>query len=285
MEAINFQNLCSRLTAVYDQREARALLYIYIEDVFGWNRTDVCMGALDSLSDKGRERLESDLQRLEKGEPLQYVTGIARFRNRDFHVEQGVLIPRPETEELVGLAIDNCPKKALRRGARCLDIGTGSGCIAISMALEIPGAAITAWDISDSALRIASANAERLGAPVTFQKKNALSLQDEVTEPQWDCIVSNPPYVCQSEKKDMDINVLNHEPHLALFVDDADPLIFYRHIGRYAIRNLSPQGILLYEINERYGQETADMLKSLGFKKAQIIKDQFSKPRFIKVSL
>ena len=235
------------------------------------------------------------MQRLEKGEPVQYIIGVADFFGRQFHVAPGVLIPRPETEELCRwiLASD---KHGLTRTVReishqsdanILDIGTGSGCIAITLALELPDAQVTAWDISDDALRIAAGNAKSLGANVTFKHRDVLdsslfTLHSSL--PKWDLIVSNPPYICEKEKSPMECNVLDHEPHLALFVPDDDPLLFYRAIAQYAADALKAQGSLFFEINPLYADDLARMLRMMSYNDILIHQDQFGKPRFLKAT-
>ena len=222
--------------------------------------------------------------RLEKGEPVQYIIGVADFYGRQFQVAPGVLIPRPETSELCRWII-SCRQEA---GGRILDIGTGSGCIAITLALDIPDAIVTAWDISDDALRIASENARRLGASVTFEHCNALNISltshlSPLTS-HYDLIVSNPPYICEKEKSAMECNVLDHEPHLALFVPDDDPLLFYRTIAQYAAEALTAQGSLFFEINPLYADDLAQMLRMMSYHGILIHQDQFGKPRFLKAT-
>jgi release factor glutamine methyltransferase len=260
--------------------------------------TDIVCGKLDELTDAEQSELERMMQRLESGEPVQYVTGTAEFCGRQFHVEPGVLIPRPETEELCRWVIE----ERRREGEyQVLDVGTGSGCIAITLALEMPQAKVTAWDISDDALRIAKKNAEALGAEVTFEQRDALNHGDRhsdlrcatIIEPvpmihpvpmiqQWDAIVSNPPYVCQKEAATMERHVLEHEPHLALFVPDDDPLRFYRAIAKYGQKTLKPNGLLYFELNPLYASETESMVRELGYAETEIKLDMFGKQRFLK---
>ena len=241
--------------------------------------------------------------RLEKGEPVQYVIGTADFCGRQFHVAPGVLIPRPETAELCRWITSHGDRHSVRSNlTECLspceviDIGTGSGCIAITLALEIPKAKVTAWDISDEALHIAKENAKALDAEVIFEKKDILNIIPEQSSPtrslshlspltsKYDIIVSNPPYICDKEKELMEKNVLEHEPHLALFVPDNDPLLFYRAIAKYAIDALKPDGMLFFELNPIYAENTESLLLDLGFKHTELKKDQYGKLRFLKAT-
>ena len=290
---MRYRDLWQRLLSLYDEREAKAIVRLVLEERFGLTLAEM-LGA--SLNEKlnikneksnGEEELEDMMRRLEQGEPVQYVLGEAWFCGRRFHVEPGVLIPRPETEMLVewGLqgdiqTIDKEIKEAPRRGMKVLDIGTGSGCIAISLALGLPSASVVAWDVSDAALRIARANAEQLGAEVSFVKQDALAAPDDIA--RWDVIVSNPPYVCASEAAQMEPHVLEHEPHEALFVPDNDALLFYRAIAQYARRALKPGGRLFFEINPLYATELSSLLKSMGFAEVELRDDQFGKCRMIK---
>ena len=218
--------------------------------------------------------------RLEKAEPVQYVLGVADFCGRQFHVAPGVLIPRPETAEL-------CQLIAKDGGRNILDIGTGSGCIAITLALNIPGSKVTAWDISGAALSIAKGNAKSLGANVVFEHQDALNISltshlSPLTSELWDVIVSNPPYICRREADEMEKNVLEYEPDTALFVPDDDPLLFYRHIMNYAQSSLRSGGRLYFEINPLYADSIVEQLQQLDFTDVDKINDQFAKARFIK---
>ncbi len=261
---------------------------------YGLTMTDIIGGAVETLDES---RLNEQLRRLQAGEPVQYVLGRTFFCGHEFRVRPGVLIPRPETEELVGVACDRVARYGERSGrsdgegsgraVRILDIGTGSGCIAISLALAIPDAQVEAWDISDEALAIARENARRLGAKVTFKKEDILRKQ--IAPSFWRglgeavgeaVIISNPPYICEKERKDMEQRVLDHEPSLALFVPDDDPLLFYRAIAEYATRALTPKGLLLFEINPLYKDAMEEMLLSLHFHDIVFHEDQFGKIRF-----
>ena len=250
---------------------------ILIEDVFGLSLTDICSGALEKLSEADKRKLEELKKRLKEGEPVQYVTGKVPFCGYVFHVAPGVLIPRPETEELVEMISAITAKTENRKTV--LDIGTGSGCIAITLALR--GNDVTAWDISEDALRIAKENAERLGAAVTFEKRDILQSQDSVAAGRWDIIVSNPPYICQKEAADMESNVLDHEPHEALFVPDDEPMLFYDAIARYGMSSLKDGGMLAFEINPLYAEELEQQLLTLGYHDVEVHQDFFGKKRFI----
>ena len=270
-----YRELWQKLLTVYDEGEAKAVVTWLMDVCFHLSLSDLIGGALERLTETDNQRLEQMMQRLAQGEPVQYVAGRTEFCGHWFHVEPGVLIPRPETEEL-------CEWVGLPRlgGCSILDIGTGSGCIAISLALGMPEAQVTAWDISPKALRIASENAKRLGANVSFLQRDAL------TPPQdtdcWDIIVSNPPYVCDNERQQMHSGVLDHEPHQALFVPDDDPLLFYRAIGQYASKALRRGGSLYFEINPLYHEPLCRLLKELGFSEITTKTDQFGKQRMVK---
>lgn len=298
---MTYHDICQRLTPLYGPQEAKAITRMLLEDLFSLSFADILCGATEHLSDADTLRLQQSVARLLDSEPLQYVTGTAFFCGHPFHVAPGVLIPRPETEWIVDTAVDLVTSSA----PRILDIGTGSGCIAtsISLALADKHCYTEAWDISEDALRIATDNAARLGAEVEFRRRDALRLEEEKSEEMrlekekggaealsdtnaaaesWDIIVSNPPYICNREAADMHANVLRHEPHLALFVPDTDPLLFYRAIARYAMRSLRKGGWLLFECNTLYAHDTARMASDMGFAKSVVEDDCFGKPRFVK---
>ena len=397
---MTYNQLWKRLTAIYNEREAQAIVRTVLDALFGMSLTDICLGKVTQLSADDTTRLEKIMQRLEKSEPVQYVLGAGWFAGRLFDVAPGVLIPRPETEDLVKWACDEAKEKekednskeergkeekevskkgeapqkeeqllssplkeeeeglrkgkdasqkeeqplssllkeekeglrkgkdasqkeeqplstplkeekeGLRKGKDAsqkeeqhlssllksnkevsekgeevphpsiLDIGTGSGCIAITVALALPQARVTAWDISTDALAIAAGNAHRLGASVRFEHQDALSAPDD--EERWDVIVSNPPYICDKERADMSDNVLCYEPELALFVPDSDPLLFYRAIARYASKALKPGGRLLFETNTAYVHEVAQTMANEGFTAIEVRNDCFGKPRMVK---
>lgn len=294
---MTYHDICQRLTPLYGPQEAKAMTRLLLEDLFSLSFADILCGATEHLSDADTLRLQQSVARLLDAEPLQYVTGTAFFCGHPFHVAPGVLIPRPETEWIVDTAVNLVMSSA----PRILDIGTGSGCIAtsISLALADRHCHTEAWDISEDALRIAADNAERLGADVKFCRRDALRLEEDFPAEEnqggaealsdtnaaaesWDIIVSNPPYICNREAADMHANVLRHEPHLALFVPDTDPLLFYRAIARYAMRSLRKGCWLLFECNTLYAHDTAQMALDMGFATSVVEDDCFGKPRFVK---
>lgn len=297
---MTYNQLWKRLTAIYNEREAQAIVRTVLDALFGMSLTDICLGKVTQLSADDTTRLEKIIQRLEKSEPVQYVLGAEWFAGRLFSVAPGVLIPRPETENLVKWACDEAKEKEKEDNGKeergkeeeedskeeeaphpsILDIGTGSGCIAITVALALPQARVTAWDISPDALAIAAGNAHKLGASVRFEHQDALSAPDD--EERWDVIVSNPPYICDRERADMSDNVLSYEPELALFVPDSDPLLFYRAIAHYASKALKPGGRLLFETNTAYAHEVAQAMADEGFTAIEVRNDCFGKPRMVK---
>ena len=300
---MTYEDSWHRLLSLYDADEAKAIVRWVLDVRFGMSFTDILCGKVSELSADDQTELEKIMLRLEKGEPVQYVIGTADFCGRQFHVAPGVLIPRPETAELCRWITSHGDRHSVRSNlTECLspceviDIGTGSGCIAITLALEIPKAKVTAWDISDEALHIAKENAKALDAEVIFEKKDILNIIPEQSSPtrslshlspltsKYDIIVSNPPYICDKEKELMEKNVLEHEPHLALFVPDNDPLLFYRAIAKYAIDALKPDGMVFFELNPIYAEDTESMLLNMGFKDTELRKDQYGKLRFLKAT-
>lgn len=282
---MTYSEIWHRIATSYEDGEARAIARILIEELFGLSYTDIVCGATDQLSADDTLRLDTAVRRIEQGEPLQHVLGYADFCGNHFGVNASVLIPRPETEWLVdeGERLMNGASNAAPSAPKhILDIGTGSGCIAISLKLRLGEAYVEAWDISEEALRTAESNAKALKAEVAFCKRDALRAEESVAP--WDLIVSNPPYICDSERADMDDNVLLHEPHTALFVPDDDPLRFYRAIARYALRSLSNGGSLLFECNTRYAEATGKMMREMGFEDVTVNDDCFGLPRFVKGS-
>lgn len=265
-------NALQRLQQAYPMGEARALYELIMETRFALTRTDLLLGKDTTLSATDQAELVEIVERVAKREPVQYVLGQETFCGHTFRVAPGVLIPRPETQQLVRLVQRQMPARS-----RILDIGTGSGCIAVTLALS--GYSVTAFDISSDALAIARQNAAGLSAEVRFRQEDILS--PAVTDETWDAIVSNPPYICQSEAKDMEDNVLRHEPHLALFVPDEDPLLFYRAIAAYGQTHLTDGGRLFFEINRAYARQTSEMLTQTGYIGVEIIKDQYDNDRFV----
>ena len=268
-----FTSLRQQLATCYPEREAHAVALRVLEDAFGVSRTDVYADKVRKFSSEEEQRWQHIAERLSAGEPLQYVLGEAEFCGRSFGVAPGVLIPRPAAEELVALV-----EQSVSGRCRILDAGTGSGCIAVSLALALPEAEVQAWDISPEALSVAQGNAERWGAAVDFRLCDMLiATPDE----RFDVVVSNPPYVCERERLDMTRQVLEHEPGLALFVPDDDPLRFYRALVGLSVRCLNSGGLLAVEINEAYGAETADLFSRSGLTEVQMLFDGFGKPRFV----
>ena len=275
---MTYEQLWHRLTPLYDAGEAKAIVRWVLDARFSLSMTDILCGKVTELSSNDQTELEKMMVRLEKAEPVQYVLGTAEFCGRQFKVAPGVLIPRPETAELCELILSDHPT-----GGKILDIGTGSGCIAITLALEIPEAEVTAWDISDDALRIASDNAKRLNAPIHFEHRDVLD-SSLLTPPSslLTTIVSNPPYIAPHERDEMSKNVLDYEPETALFASEDNPIIFYERIGDYAIRSLNPGGKLYFELNPLTAHAVENYLKSIGFQEIDIRQDQFGKQRFLK---
>ncbi|WP_334105723.1 HemK/PrmC family methyltransferase [Leyella stercorea] len=311
---MTYSEIWHRIATSYDDGEARAIARILIEELFGLSYADIVCGATEQLSADDTLRLDTAVRRIEQGEPLQHVLGYADFCGNRFSVNSSVLIPRPETEWLVDEGAKLMSTTATSSPKRILDIGTGSGCIAISLKLRLGDAYVEAWDISEEALRTAQDNADALKAEVAFRKKDALKAEEEgcseeeclqggalvssaptgqtkdsinsneanILAAPWDLIVSNPPYICDSERSAMDDNVLLHEPHTALFVPDDDPLRFYRAIARYALLTLNIGGSLLFECNTRYAEATGKMLSDMGFEEVTVSDDCFSLPRFVR---
>ena len=268
-------NCLKELKQHYGTAEGYALYRLVMEECFGLTHTDILLGKDNQISEENQARLLEITGRLLKNEPVQYVLGYADFCGHRFAVRPGVLIPRPETELLVQKALELVHGMEGVTEPEALDIGTGSGCIAVSMALA--GCRVTAMDISEEALGIAMQNATALNAEVAFVHENIL--QPSRTAQQWHVIVSNPPYICLHEAEAMERNVLDYEPHNALFVPDTDPLIFYRAIASYAMSHLSAGGWLCLEINQAYPDEMEKLLSSFGFKDVTIQKDQYGKDR------
>lgn len=275
------------LTARYGSGEARAIYELVMWRRFGLSRTDILLGKDTNLSADDKAELQIIIHRIAKGEPVQYVLGCEEFCGHTFLVGPGVLIPRPETQQLVQLV-----QSHVAPGSKVLDVGTGSGCIAITLALA--GYRLTALDVSEEALDYARRNAGRLGAEVEFVKgniqtlsnspskgktKEGLALEGEVW--RGSAIVSNPPYVCEKEAAEMDENVLMHEPHLALFVPDDDPLLFYRAIADYGLQHLEAEGWLFFEANRAYAAQVGELLVQKGYTNVKTIKDEYDNDRFV----
>ena len=276
-----YQQFWQSLTPLYDAGEAQAIVRTVLDVEYGMTLTDIICGKVNELSSDEERNLEEIIIRLQNGEPVQYVLGEADFAGRTFHVEPGVLIPRPETAELCQWIEENVSSLEADDPKQILDICTGSGCIAITLGLTIPNSEVTGWDISEDALRIAQGNVEMLKVGnVRIEYQDALMLPKAAEAA--DIIVSNPPYICEKEKADMEKNVLEHEPSIALFVPDEDPLKFYRAIAEYASSALKSEGALYFEINPIYEKETREMLEELGFKDIETKEDAFGKKRMMK---
>lgn len=271
---MTYNQLWRQLTPLYDDREAQAIMRMVLEVAFGLSTVDLYMGKVSELSAESHLKLEEIMRRLLDSEPVQYVLGQADFCGRTFKVCPDVLIPRPETQQLLTMIAP-----AADGPFTLLDIGTGSGCIAITAALDHPQARVSAWDLSPRALETARANGQRLQAQVEWIQQDALHPPHDVD--RWDYIVSNPPYICLNERPQMADNVTRHEPEMALYVPDDDPLRFYRAIAGYACHALRPQGRLLFEINPLYADPLQQMLTQMGFAHVAGTEDLFGKLRFI----
>ena len=265
------------LRGIYPDSEALSLAKMLLVEAFGFSTLELYGGKDKEISGKRRDVLDKMLSRLQKNEPIQYVLGKETFCGLDFEVDSNVLIPRPETRELVEWIVAD---RKLDASCRILDIGTGSGCISISLAKFLSGAEVEAWDISEGALEVARRNAARNAVEVLFRQQDVLYALPGET--RYDVIVSNPPYITEKEKLDMDANVLDWEPSAALFVPDADPLLFYRKIAELGFSILKAGGTLYFEINRAYGQETVAMLEGLNYKQIELRKDEWGNDRMIK---
>lgn len=273
-----FLQMRQALSAVYDAREAHALALLVLEEVFGVSAVDVYADKVRNFSEEEHGSLANILQRLCNSEPVQYVLGYADFDGLRLAVSPATLIPRPETEELVAWVAAESAEKP----CRLLDVGTGSGCIAIALAHRLPQATVEAWDVSEEALAVARKNVESLGVNVGFTCCDLLA--EPQTQGAFDFIVSNPPYICESEQADMEAHVLRHEPHLALFVPNDDPLRFYRALARLGQRALSAGGSIFMEINQAYGAETAALFEAMGYR-TELRRDFFRKDRMLRATL
>lgn len=282
-----YDNLLQQITA-YERQEAKEIVFWLMEFYLDLRKIDI-------LGDKSFEKAidwANIIERLNTHEPIQHILGETEFYGRRFLVNDSVLIPRPETEELVKYIVDKQKNQfpVTNNPLQILDIGTGSGCIAISLAKELPNFKVFAYDISEKALETAKKNAELNKADVTFEKVDILSSQLSIINGRRSAyplsiIVSNPPYVTKQEIDRMQKNVLDFEPHLALFVEDSEPLIFYEAIANFAFNNLTNNGLVAVEINEALGEETADIFRRKGFSEVEIIKDIHQKDRFVSAVL
>ncbi|CAN1497859.1 HemK Methylase of polypeptide chain release factors [Flavobacteriaceae bacterium] len=269
----------AQLISIYDEMEAESFFYLILENQRQLRRIDLALN-IDLVFSKEEILIWNEiLEKLQLEIPIQYILGTTHFYGLEFNVNENVLIPRPETEELVEWIISSAVNMPKFKNIKILDIGTGSGCIAISLAKNIPNSEVFAIDISDKALATAKENADLNKVTVAFIQKNILETND--LEQQFDIIVSNPPYVRNLEKAEIKPNVLANEPHLALFVADDDALIFYRKIAELATKNLSAEGKLFFEINQYLGKETLELLEKMNFKNSELRKDIYGNDRMI----
>lgn len=283
-----FNQLVSEITSVYEENEAKSIVYLLLEYYLNISKMDIL---LDNPVNQSFD-FQGIIVRLKAHEPVQYIIGETEFYGRKFKVTPDTLIPRPETEELVQLVVGSWQlvvgnidqQERLPSPIRILDIGTGTGCIAISLACELPNSQVYAYDISEEALKIAQENAKANNANVIFEKVNILNISPSSPLP-FSIIVSNPPYVMNAEKLEMEQNVLAYEPHLALFVEDSNPLIFYKAIVEFAAKNLIDKGLCVVEINQAFGLETAELFWNQGFQSVEVVKDMFGKDRMVKAIL
>ncbi len=270
-------NFNQELNAFYPQEEIRNFVWIILEHLLGFSRTDLTLKSDYILGEEDQLFCTEALLKLKQQVPIQHITGYTEFYGFKFNVNNEVLIPRTETEELVQWII----RENSLLVPSILDIGTGSGCIPITLKKHIPQAIVSAWDISPQALAVAKSNGHINNVEINFKLQDALK-PNITQESKYDIIVSNPPYIRKLEKELMQDNVLKHEPHVALFVDDNDPLLFYRAISKLAIRALNTKGTLYFEINEALGKQTCDLMRQVGFKEVELRKDIFGKDRMVK---
>mgnify|MGYP001156642731 FL=1 len=278
------------LKNIQEEQEIESFFFILTEYLHHLKRVDVALNPNFELSDEEVEKWNAILVELQQEKPIQYITGEAWFYGLRFEVNENTLIPRPETEELVEWIIESQKSKVQSQKLEILDIGTGSGCIPISLKANLPQANVSAIDVSEQALEVAKRNAELNKVEINFIEANILEVEDLSQLPSpiihhpssYNIIVSNPPYVRNLEKQEIKKNVLDYEPHLALFVEDTDALLFYRKIAQLALKNLSSNGLLFFEINQYLGNETVELLENLGFKNIELKKDIYGNDRMIK---
>lgn len=271
--------LRKRLQPIYGERETEAIIRLIFEHLKGWRPVDIILHSDDELSEFITNKIAEILRRLLRHEPIQYIIGKAYFYGLEFSVNPSVLIPRPETEELVKMLIDRAGQ---REDLHILDACTGSGCIALTLARNLRFPHITAIDISDNALAVAKENAKNLHAQINLIKADALSLTaDSIPGAPWDFIISNPPYIDESEKKDMEKNVLDYEPAIALFVPDNDSLKFYKSIAHYGMLTLRAGGYIYFEINPLHAEAMLKMMSDMGFDNCLITKDMQGRNRYL----
>ncbi len=273
-----YQQSREKLSEIYDSRETTQLVYWLMEDCLGLSRTDIAVGENFMTSDEAVANYWKCVHRLQSGEPIQHIVGYAYFLGEKYQVNKSVLIPRPETEQLVQLILQDLSGEQ----KQILDIGTGSGCIPISLKNRLRHCGLVAWDISPEALAVAEANAREQNAEVRFEHRDIF---EDWPSLKWDVIVSNPPYIKPSEKQLMHQNVLDYEPAEALFVPENDPVVFYRRILQKAIPHLLPQGRIYFEINEHHGEDILELASQLNYEKAELLKDFSQKDRMVRISV
>lgn len=261
---------------VYNDRERQSIGMLYLEERYKLSRTDILS---DRIVDYDPEELRGVLYRINQYEPIQYILGITYFYGLPFYVNPSVLIPRPETEELVHWILRE--RQGDRSALKILDVGTGSGCIAVSLASNLPQAEITAFDVSEGALKTASENAALNNCTIDFRLYDISESKNTSSEETFDIVVSNPPYVEISEQEQMQRNVLDYEPELALYAPQHDPLFFYRKILEFSVKHLARHGLVYFEINERFGNEIQDLLLEFSFDNIFIMKDLSGRDRFV----
>ena len=279
------------LKNIQDEQEIESFFFILTEYLHNLKRVDVALNPNFELSEDDVKKWNAILADLQQEKPIQYITGEAWFYGLQFEVNENTLIPRPETEELVEFILKETSNFQLPASSlNIIDIGTGSGCIPISLKANLPQANVSAIDVSEKALEVAKRNAQSNKVEVNFIQANILEVEDLSKLPlpnaqnllPLDIIVSNPPYVRNLEKEEIKKNVLDYEPHLALFVEDTDALLFYRKIAQLALKNLAPNGLLFFEINQYLGKETVELLENLGFKNIELKKDIYGNDRMVK---
>ncbi len=269
------------LSSHYEPEELNSILMELVKHILGWNKAEARLREGESLNGEALEKFREAISALTIHRPIQYIIGEVPFRQARIHVGPGVLIPRPETEELAALAaLEN--RQRQYQEFSILDVGTGSGCLAVSMKMAFPYARVEAVDISAEALSVARTNALTNKTEIMFRQMDILDRNSWTTLPGFHMIISNPPYVTVSEKEGMKPNVLDHEPHTALFVPDTDPLVFYRAITGFAARHLLRPGVVYLEINERFGREVRSLMESAGFDRTTVIRDLRGKDRFVR---
>ncbi|MDT0557527.1 peptide chain release factor N(5)-glutamine methyltransferase [Ichthyenterobacterium sp. W332] len=279
------RNCIEALVDLYPKEECEAFFYRLAEHILSMQRTDIALNGYVVVSGKKQEKFTEAIERLKTFEPIQYIIGSTAFFGLEFKVNTKVLIPRPETEELVDFIIKDSSVRATENPLRILDIGTGSGCISIALAKHLSKVNVFAVDVSEEALNLAKTNATLNDVDVRFLNVDILNdftREDDFNELEFDVIVSNPPYVRESEKELMQPNVLNYEPHIALFVENNDPLLFYKAIIAFSQRFLAVKGILYFEINETLGKDMVKLLNDSGFGDIELKLDIFGKDRMIK---